>query len=383
MLANALGYVVPREDPSKFKDVLNATFVDDNAPREAADRTIGSRYQPSRPGDHVQCVMPRRALGPIDEPLRSKMRAIIEALQAKVDEVAFMPVDASAPIDLSTIIANLDTYISVHDFAADVRRVLDGGCTEAQKLTICGTSRLFSHFFEMKLACALEQVRARACIGRPQNDTKRPKWNSHEETDRNSSNTAAPTYAPDYPSSFSAVSRTPMPFANCNFPPLHLSGCLEYDVGDDTKIAASLWHNATTKLVVPSATVVDGGVLEALWLAARNESLSRQEYAARKNEDRERRILEACINEAKRREECLAELERSREAEAARDRQKREDEMKNKRKKDEQRKRDREAARRNRDKLEQTVDLDMQRFAVSSFLEAAGSSFPESSRRAE
>ena len=107
----------------------------------------------------------------------------------------------------------------------------------------------------------------------------------------------------------------------------------------------------------------------ALWARAQAESIARRDTVRRQEELREQRIREASKLEAIKREQRLAEIERSRKQELVRNAQQIENEQKSKDDAEAQRKRDREAARRNRDKLEQTVDLDKQRLAVSSFLE--------------
>lgn len=320
-------------------------------------------------------AMLRRAPGPFDGPKsRNEMHAIIEALQAKQTDRVLKPTEPSAsifldsrvivnaPIDLSPIHAKLDTYATLRDFAIDVRRIFDAACAGALDPAVRRAVKLLSYLFETKLVYTLDQVRTKACNRRPPNDAKRHKRNPREDT---------------------AASCKPMTFFNSDYrPPLHLS-VHPSDDADDTETPSYTWHNDSTRLVLPSSPPSSSTtfVLEALWQFTRDEFLSRREHAAQKHQDREKRIFEARLNEAKHREECLAELERSREADAARNIKKRKDELNDKRDKDEKRKRDREVARRNRDKLEQTVDLDMQRFAVSSFLEAAGSPFPDFTRR--
>ena len=110
-------------------------------------------------------------------------------------------------------------------------------------------------------------------------------------------------------------------------------------------------------------------LLQELWTRTREESLLRVAREKRAAESRERKIAEASALAAAEREAGLAELERRREDEEERARRDAEAEDEAKRDADAERKRRREEARRNRDKLEQTVDLDKQRLAVSSFLE--------------
>mmetsp|Transcript_27137 Transcript_27137/g.83622 ORF Transcript_27137/g.83622 Transcript_27137/m.83622 type:complete len:164 (+) Transcript_27137:1877-2368(+) len=113
------------------------------------------------------------------------------------------------------------------------------------------------------------------------------------------------------------------------------------------------------------------GVLDLLWMSSRSESLTRHDAAVRDAAARKQAVLDAAQREERLRKERLAELERNCEAQRAQDSRTREKDLQLQRERDKARQRAREEARRHREELEQTVDLDKQRIAVSSFLEQA------------
>jgi len=98
------------------------------------------------------------------------------------------------------------------------------------------------------------------------------------------------------------------------------------------------------------------GLLDILWRTSRLESLARRDAAARGAEEHKARLYDNAT-----------ELERHHEVIKIR-----EADLREQRERDEARQRARKVARRQRDELEQTVDFDQQRLAVSSFLEQAG-----------
>ena len=161
------------------------------------------------------------------------------------------------------------------------------------------------------------------------------------------------------------------------FPPQLTRGILKED-SDMARAVARSWRALGASLATGDTESADVPTqkssdcdprVTALWARAQAESIARRDTVRRQEELREQRIREASKLEAIKREQRLAEIERSRKQELVRNAQQIENEQKSKDNAEAQRKRDREAARRNRDKLEQTVDLDKQRLAVSSFLE--------------
>jgi len=129
----------------------------------------------------------------------------------------------------------------------------------------------------------------------------------------------------------------------------------------------SSWGAALSKKA--ASRLPDDDRLELLWASSRSESVHKCARLREAAVVRARRIAEAQVAEEQRQADQVAEVERRRIQADADQASKDKDEERRKKDADAKRAAARASARRERAQLEQTVDLDHQRLAVSSFLE--------------
>jgi hypothetical protein len=307
----------------------------------------------------------------------SKMRRLIGVLRSKpVDANFFLKkVNSRAPgmhdyarivnepMDLSTIEAQVDAYATIRSFVCDLQLVFDNArmYIPNQQLAVHYAANVLSRTLNESLHKVVSSFDRRTA----KQGMDLPKCNLD---------------LPPAPASFSNI--TCVPFEHRTFPLIYPAPRLSDKSESRCILLASTWK-VLAKDLLASSSCIDAHlasrppwrniseILDSLWRTSRSDSLTRQHIAASEAAAREKRILEATDREARLHKERLADLERDRHARQVLDTKAREAEVRSQLARDEARQRAREAARRRRDKLQQTVDIDQHREALSSFLKSA------------
>lgn len=266
----------------------------------------------------------------------------------------------SRPVDLNTIEERLKTYTTRAAFAHDIRCMFRNALklVPDPALAVHQAASILLKLFENELNSAIS--------------SRYPRNQTHAKTRLS---------APKPPTDLACP-----PFLGRTFPLLYPSSKFPQDASDPRHVEmAESWQDITNELGAWSSNANrpfvdsmpmapwrrDPGVLGLLWQSSCSESLARRDATVRDTAVREQAMLDDSNREEQLREERLAEIERDCEAQRAQDTRSREKDLQQQRGRDEARQRAREEARRHREELEQTVDLDQQRIAVSSFLEQA------------
>mmetsp|Transcript_7605 Transcript_7605/g.22549 ORF Transcript_7605/g.22549 Transcript_7605/m.22549 type:complete len:456 (-) Transcript_7605:52-1419(-) len=313
----------------------------------------------------------------------SKMRYIIGVLRSKPAADYFLKNNNSRapvmsdyahiinkPMDLSTIEARVDNYTSLGAFVCDLQFVFDNAraYTPNQQLALHHAAEILSRTLNESLHVVVSSLNRRTA----KQDIDVAKFSISD----------APPAPPALLSDIACV-----PFDRRTFPLIYPVPKLSDKSESRCILLASTWQVLAKGLIASSrcigANVASrppwrniSEILESLWHTSRSDSLTRKHVAAREAAAREKRILEATSREARLHKERLADLERDRHARQVSDTKAREAEVRSQLERDEARQRARAVARRQRDELQQTVDIDQHRDALSSFLKKAVTTEP-------
>lgn len=295
---------------------------------------------------------------------QGEMCQILDVLRRKrpASEFFLRPIDNSVlgledyprafnlPADLTTIEGQLKTYKTFTAFVHDIRSVFDNARTYVPdpSLTVHRSAEALSRVFEGKL---------NKLVSAPSKEEHKCKITKKRQ------------------SVAGKVATMSTPFGQRTFPLLYPTDAFPKDPSNPLCITmSSSWRNPAKPLVTTVHRPVDtqtkaSSLLDMLWYASRSESLSRRGATTCDLAAHQQHVLEAADRKARQRKERIAELERDCEARRILHTKTCEKDLRLQREHGEARQHARETARRQREKLGQTVDLDQQRITVASFLE--------------